>query len=47
MNQQTDKKHKTGPEPERLKIDRPWGKAVKDALNKERPKDGWPKSEKK
>lgn len=37
---------KTGPEPERVKIDKPWEDAVDDALKKKRPKDGWPKSNK-
>lgn len=33
---------KPGPEPERLKLKKPWEDAVKDALENERPKDGWP-----
>ena len=37
------KKRKTGPEPERVKTDKPWEKTVSDALKKERPKEGWPK----
>ena len=40
-------KNPTGPAPERVKTDRPWEEAVKDVLDKERPKDGWPKREKK
>ena len=31
-----------GPKPGRVKTDQPWGKAVKKALHKKRPKDGWP-----
>lgn len=38
---------KTGPEPERVKLADDWTKAVGKALKKERPKEGWPKSEKK
>lgn len=37
---------KPGPEPERLKIKRKdWRKAIREALEKERPKDGWPDAE--
>jgi len=32
-----------GPEPERLKIDRPFEDAVRDALRKKPPAGGWPK----
>ena len=42
-----EKKHKTGPAPERVKIDQDWEDAVGDALKKERPKEGWPKKEEK
>jgi len=34
---------KTGPKEERVKVKGDWGKAVKKALKKPRPKDGWPK----
>ena len=34
---------KTGPRPERLKIEDDWGKAMKKAVKKRRPKQGWPK----
>ena len=34
---------KPGPDAERVKVDKPWGDAVKEALKKKRPKDGWPK----
>lgn len=37
---------KPGPDPERVKLDKPWEDAVKDALKKKRPKDGWPEPEK-
>jgi len=43
MTQQTEKKHKPGQEPERVKTDKPWEDAVGDALKKKRPKEGWPK----
>jgi len=35
-------KNKTGPEPERIKLNKPWKRAVSDALRKERPAEGWP-----
>ena len=35
-------KNKTGPEPERIKLNKPWERAVSDALRKERPAEGWP-----
>jgi hypothetical protein len=38
----TSKKKKTGPEPDRVKTDKPWEEAVQDALKKKRPPDGWP-----
>ena len=38
---------KTGPKPERVKIDGDWKDAVGDALKKPRPADGWPNSDKK
>jgi hypothetical protein len=38
----TERKRKRGPEPERVKIDEDWEKAVERALTKKRPKDGWP-----
>lgn len=38
---------KPGPEPDRLKLDEAdWEKAVERALRKKRPKEGWPKDEK-
>jgi len=43
----TDSPHKKGPAPERVTINKPWEKAVKDALQKKRPKEGWPQPEKK
>lgn len=43
-----DKKRKFGPEPERVKIAKPWEEAVEDALKKKHPKKGsWPKERKK
>jgi len=38
----TKKSTKTGPKPTRVKIDKPWEKAVADALKQPRPKGGWP-----
>jgi len=35
-------KNKSGPEPERVKLNKPWKKAVGDALRKKRPAEGWP-----
>jgi hypothetical protein len=35
-------KNKSGPEPERVKLNKPWEKAVVDALRKKRPAEGWP-----
>lgn len=37
------KKKQTGPKPESLKIEGPWGKAVAKAMKKKRPPEGWPK----
>lgn len=34
---------KTGPKPEILKLEGNWENAVKKAMEKKRPKDGWPK----
>lgn len=34
---------KTGPTPERVSTEKPWEEAVKDALVKKRPIEGWPK----
>ena len=38
----TDKREKRGPKPETVKIDEDWEDAVKKALEKKRPKSGWP-----
>lgn len=38
---------KTGPKPGRVKIEMDWEKAVGKAMEKERPKEGWPELEKK
>lgn len=40
MNEQ-ERPPKPGPEPERLKIDGDWEDAVKEALNKPKPAEGW------
>jgi len=39
----TDHKQKRGPKPETVKIEGAWEDAVKTALEKKRPDDGWPK----
>lgn len=33
---------KPGPKEERVKVKVPWEKAVKDALRRKKPHDGWP-----
>ena len=38
---------KTGPKPDHLKIDGDWEDAMKKAMGKEKPKEGWPKDEEK
>jgi hypothetical protein len=43
----TKNSEKTGPKPERVKIEGDWENAMSKALKKERPKAGWPKPEKK
>ena len=39
-------KEKTGPKPDRVKINKDWEEALGDALKKKRPAEGWPKPEK-
>ena len=39
-------KKKRGPKPDHLKIDGDWEDAVKQALGKEKPEEGWPEEEK-
>ena len=34
---------KTGPIPDRVKVNKPWKEAMKDALAKKKPPEGWPK----
>jgi len=46
-NSTKDRANSPGPNPDRVKVDKPWGQAIKDALQKKRPKEGWPKPEKK
>ena len=36
---------KPGPKPDRVKIDENWEDAVKKALDKPRPKEGWPEDD--
>ena len=38
---------KPGPDPETLELEGDWEERVKEALQKERPKEGWPKPPKK
>jgi hypothetical protein len=38
----SNSKKKPGPEPDHLKIESDWEEAVKKALTKEKPKEGWP-----
>lgn len=40
------KRQKSGPEPDRLKLDEYWEEAVKKALKRKRPPEGWPDEEK-
>lgn len=40
------KNEKPGPKPERVKSNRNWIDAIRDALKKERPEEGWPDPEK-
>lgn len=37
-------KEPTGPKPDRVKIEGDWQDAMKKALAKKRPADGWPKA---
>jgi len=37
-------KKKRGPKEERLRIEGNWKEALKKALKKKRPKEGWPKA---
>jgi len=41
------KSKKTGPIPDRVKVEGDWEEAIGKALKKPRPKDGWPEPEKK
>ena len=43
MSKKTEKKQKTGPKPERLKLRGDWQSLIGKALAKKRPKKGWPK----
>lgn len=47
MGTHMQKEPKRGPNPDTVKIDMDWEKAVGKALKKERPKDGWPEESKK
>ena len=41
------KKSKRGPTPDRVKIKGDWSEAIKTALEKKRPPEGWPEPRKK
>jgi hypothetical protein len=36
-------KQQSGPKPDHLKIEGDWEKAIKKALRKQKPPEGWPK----
>lgn len=40
-------KNKRGPKPDTLKIDDDWEQAMKKAIRKEKPEEGWPDQNKK
>ena len=42
MNKAKPAKKRTGPKPDRVKIEGDWESAVAKALDKKRPKEGWP-----
>ena len=42
MNEDGKQPSKPGPEPDRLKIDGDWEDAIKQAIGKPKPPDGWP-----
>jgi len=39
-----DRKKKTGPPPQAVKLNKPWEEAIADALKKKRPESGWPEA---
>ncbi len=43
----TNNENKPGPKPKHVKIEGDWEDAVKKALEKERPEEGWPKDDEK
>lgn len=44
MSKEKSPQGKTGPKPDTVKIEGDWEDAVDKALEKKRPKEGWPKS---
>ena len=40
-----ESKDRPGPNPDHLKVDGDWKDAVKQALGKEKPEEGWPEPE--
>ena len=42
----SEEKPKPGPEADRLKLEGDWQEKIGQAVQKKRPKDGWPKPEK-
>ena len=47
MSRKDSEKPKPGPEPERLKLEGDWKDQLAQAIEKMRPKGGWPKPRKK
>ena len=45
-NKSNKKKRSPGPKPEHLKLEGDWEDAVKKAIHKEKPKEGWPDDKK-
>ena len=39
-----DRKKKTGPPAQVVKVNKPWEEAIGDALKKKRPESGWPEA---
>ena len=40
----SEDRKKTGPEPQAVKVNKPWEEAIADALKKKRPETGWPEA---
>jgi hypothetical protein len=46
MSDGKEKKHRTGPKSQRMKLTGDWQKLIKEALQKKRPEQGWPQEKK-